>query len=120
MEKAICLYLNSCVGTLALLGNRTNRAPSYPRFSIDDLRNLVAPDLVAIGNDATAQLAAAYDAHAADILLPLPQMDTCPARRAIDAAVVAALGLDTEIVATIRRQLAMEPSVTGRRYDASG
>ena len=52
--------------------------------------------------------------------LPLPQMNDCPARRALDAAVVAALGLDAEAVGSIRRQLAMEPSVTGRRYAGLG
>ena len=73
------------------------------------MRNLPAPDFAALG---------AYAAHASDILLPLPQMDADPVRRALDAAVAAALGLDGEMVATIRRQLAAEPSVTGRRYGA--
>ena len=116
VEKSICVYLNSSIGILALLGNRTNRVPSYPRFSIDDLRKLVVPDFEAIGSDAVVQLAAAYDTHAEDVLLPLPQMDADPVRRALDDAVVLALGLDGEMVGTVRRSLAMEPSVTGRRY----
>ena len=44
------------------------------------------------------------------------QLDADPVRRALDDAVCAALGLDGELVATIRRNLAAEPSVTGRRY----
>ena len=116
LEKAICVYLNSTIGILVLLGDRTNRVPSYPSFSIDDLRNLSVPDFAAIGADAAAQLAAAYDAHANAILQPLPQMDADPVRLDLDAAVVSALGLDGELVSTIRRQLAAEPSVTGRRY----
>ena len=43
-------------------------------------------------------------------------MNACPVRRALDEAVIATLGLDREMVATIRRSLAAEPSVTGRRY----
>ena len=43
-------------------------------------------------------------------------MDAGPARLALDEAVCDALGLDGERVATIRRNLAAEPSVTGRRY----
>ncbi len=39
-----------------------------------------------------------------------------PVRRALDDAVCGALGLDGERVATIRRNLAAEPSVTGKRY----
>ena len=116
LEKALCAYLNSSVGILALLGSRTNKIPSYPHFSLDDLRKLVMPDFVAIGDAAITQLVTAYDAHAADILLPLPQLDADPARRALDDAVVSALGLDGETVAAVRRSLAMEPSVTGRRY----
>ncbi len=115
-EKAVCVFLNSTIGVLALAGNRTNKEISYTRFSIDDLRKLVVPDFAAIGNDAAEKLAAAYDAHATDVLLPLPQMDADPVRRALDAAVCEALGLDGERVETIRRNLAAEPSVTGKRY----
>ena len=114
-EKALCLYLNSSIGILALLGDRSNKTLSYPRFSMDDLRKLVVPDFAAI-KDAAPVLAAVYDAHAEDTLLPLPQMNDCPVRRALDEAVIATLGLDREMVATIRRSLAAEPSVTGRRY----
>ena len=32
LEKALCAYLNSSVGVLAILGNRTNKEISYPRF----------------------------------------------------------------------------------------
>ena len=116
LEKAICVYINSSVGILALLGDRTNKIPSYPHFSLDDLRKMVVPDFAAIGKDAATMLAVAYDAHAGDVMLPLPQMDDCPVRRALDNAVIAALGLNGEMVATIRRSLAAEPSVTGKKY----
>ena len=94
MEKAICVYLNSSVGVLALLGNRTNKSPSRPEFSVDDLRKLVTPNFAAIGESAVAKLAAAYDALAERTLLPLPQMDASPVRRALDEAVCDALGLE--------------------------
>ena len=113
-EKALCVYFNSSVGILAILGDRTNKKPTYPQFSLDDLRKLVVPDFATIGG--AAVLAAVYDAHAEDTLLPLPQMNDCPVRLALDEAVIATLELDGEMVATIRRSLAMEPSVTGRRY----
>ena len=116
LEKAFCVYLNSSIGILALLGDRSNKKPTYPNISIDDMRKLFVPDFAAIGRDAAPVLAAVYDAHAEDTLLPLPQMDDCPVRRALDEAVITTLGLDREMVATIRRSLAIEPSVTGRRY----
>ena len=99
-----------------MLGDRSNTTPSYPRFSIDDMRKLPVPDFAVIGQEAVTRLAAAYDQYADAVLLPLPQLNNCPDRIALDAAVIAALGLDGELVANIRRQLAMEPSVTGKRY----
>lgn len=116
LENPLCSYLNSSIGILALLGNRTNRVPSYSRFSIDDQRKPAVPDFAVLGDAAVTELAAAYDAHSADILLPLPQMNADPVRRALDDAVESALGLDGETVAAVRRNLAMESSVTGRRY----
>ena len=104
------------MGLLSILGDRTNRKPTYPQFSLDDLRKLIVPDFAAIGESAVAKLAAAYDALAEQTLLPLPQMDADPVRRALDDTVCDTLGLDGERVATIRRSLAAEPSVTGKRY----
>ncbi len=34
LEKALCVYLNSSIGILALLGNRTNKIPSYPALPV--------------------------------------------------------------------------------------
>ena len=38
LEKALCAYLNSSVGVLAMASNRTSKDISYPRFSLSDLR----------------------------------------------------------------------------------
>ena len=111
----MCIYLNSTIGILAWLGNRSNKIPSYPQFSLDDMRKLIVPDFAAI-DGAAEGLAATYDALAERTLLPLPQMDADPVRRALDEAVCDALALDGERVATIRRHLAAEPSVTGKRH----
>ena len=120
LERALCAYINSSVGALAMLGDRSNTTPSYPRFSIDDMRKLPAPDFAALGQEAVTGLAAAYDEYSDAVLRPLPQLNDCPARQGLDAAVIDALGLDGELVANIRRQLAMEPSVTGQRYAGFG
>ena len=116
LEKALCVYMNSSVGVLGLLGDRSNKAPSYPRFSMDDLKKMPVPDFAAIGRPAAAQLAEAYDAHAGDALLPLPSMAECKTRRALDRAVAEALGLEVGAVSIIRRSLVEEPSLTGRPY----
>lgn len=97
LEKAICVYLNASPGILALLGDRSNKIPSYPQFSLDDLRKVRVPDFTAIGLDAIAALAAAYDARANDVLLPLPQMNHCPVRRALDEAVTNARAIASKL-----------------------
>ena len=116
LEKSICVYFNSSIGILAMLGNRSNKTPSYPQFSMDDLNKLFVPDLAALGDDSLRILASAYESHCDRTLLPLPQMVVDPVRAALDDAVCSALGIDTEEVATIRRHISAEPSVTGERY----
>ena len=51
-----------------------------------------------------------------ELLHPFPRLNSDLVRRKIDDAVVEAMGVDSEWVATIRRALAEEPSVTNRRY----
>ena len=58
-----------------------------------------------------------FDWLAGDTLLPFPRMHEDPVRRQIDEAVTQALGLDPEWVASIRQELAREPSVTDRPYE---
>lgn len=115
-EKAICAFLNSSVGILTLLGNRTNKIPSYPNLSLDDLRRLPVPDFDTIGDGAVWMLAMAYDSLAEEPMRSLPEIDMCQTRRNLDETVCAALNIDPETVTTIRRQLAAEPSVTGKRF----
>ena len=115
-EKALCAFLNSSIGVLTLLGDRTNKLPTRPNLSLDDLRSLTVPDFATIGQDSVQGLATAYDSLAEDVLLPLPQMYTDPVRCSLDDSVSLALGLDNELVGTVRRHLAAEPSITGRRY----
>ena len=119
-EKALCVYLNSTIGILALLGNRSIRIPSYSQFSLDNLRNLIVPGFDEKESESLRLLSEAYDSNSEASFLPLQQMDSCNTRRALDDAVCAALGLDAELVSTVRRQLAAEPSVTGKRYALSG
>ena len=116
LEKALCVFLNSSIGILSILGDRTNKKPTYPNLSLADLRSLIVPDFAALDDNALETLVSAYDAYADKTLLPLPQMDADPVRAALDTAVCAALSIDPEVVATVRRSLASEPSVTGKRF----
>ena len=117
IAKALCIYLNSTPGLLSLLGGRDNRVPSYPSFSLDTLRGLPVPNFEALGSANRELLDGWFDWLQNDVLLPLPQMNQDPVRHQIDEAVTQALGLDPEWVATVRQNLAREPSVTDRVMD---
>ena len=116
MEKTLCSYFNSSIGILSILGDRTNKKPTYPQMSMNDLRRIPVPDFDALGEARVSQLAAAYDALCDFTLLPLPQIMQDETRAALDRIVTKALGIDPEIVASIRRELAREPSITGKPY----
>ncbi len=110
--KALCLYLNSTPGLLSLLGGRDNRVPSYPSFSLDTLRSLPVPNFAALGAAERDLLSSWFGWLQSETLQPFPKMHQDPVRQHIDDAVTQALGLDPEWIATIRRELAREPSVT--------
>ena len=119
-QAALCAWLNSSIGLLAILGGRDNRKPSYPQFSLDTLRSIPVPNFPALGDDVRDGLAGAYETLKDETLLPFPQMNEDPIRRQLDDAVTEALGLDAEWVSQVRRALSEEPSVTNRRYAGSG
>ena len=116
LANALCLYLNSTPGLLSLLGARDNRVPSYPSFSLDTLRSLAVPNFAALGAAERDLLSSWFVWVQNETLQPFPQMHEDPVRQQIDDAVIKALGLDPEWVATIRRELAREPSVTDARH----
>ena len=117
LEKALCVYLNSSVGVLAMLGDRSNKKPTYPQFSLDDLRRIPVPDFIKMDESKVKMMAAAYDDLCDSILLPLPQMNECDTRKKLDDIIVTALDIDAETAAAIRRELTREPSITGRPYE---
>ena len=119
LEKSISVYLNSSPGILAMLGSRSNRVPSYPRYSLADLRSIPVPDFKKFGPTTIKRLAETYNKLSEAVLKPLPEIETCDTRRELDTTVARELGLDEETVATIRQHLASEPSVRGERYTAT-
>ena len=84
---------------------------------MDDLRRIPVPDFAKMDEAKVKMMTAAYDDLCDSILLPLPQMNECETRKTVDQAVVAALGVDDELAAAIRRELTREPSITGRPYE---
>ncbi len=116
-EKALCAYLNSTIGLLAILGDRSIKDLSYSQFSMNDLRRIPVPDLNVLEKAQVAALAAAYDALCDFTLLPLPRILEDETRGALDRIVTDALDVQPEVVANIRRELSREPSITGKPYE---
>ena len=115
IAKSLCLYLNSTPGLLSLLGARDNRKPSYPSFSMDTLRSLPVPNFAVLENAERELLSNWFDWLCDETLQPFPQMHNDPVRKQIDDAVAKALNLDQDWVASVRRALAREPSVTNAK-----
>ena len=107
--------MNSTPGILSLLGGRDNRVPSYPSFSLDTLRSLPVPNFVDLESTRRKSLSSWFDWLRYDKLSPFPRMHEDWVRQQIDEAVINALGLDSEWIASVRRELAREPSVMDRR-----
>ena len=118
LSMALCAYLNSAIGVLALLGDRRNKKPPYPSFALETLRHVPVPNLPALPASAVDRLVSAFREVAGEVLLPLCDMVNDAGRRHLDDAVADALQLDGEWVAAARRELAYEPSITNRRYRA--
>ena len=115
-EKALCLYVNSSIGALAMFGVRDFKTLCYPNFSQRSIGELPVPDFGKMGAKKIKALEAAYDKNAALQLMPLRNMALCPARKKIDHAVADALGVSRDIVDELRDLLPGEPSISGKRY----
>ena len=112
ITEALCLYLNSSIGILSLLGDRDNRKPSYPSFSLDTLRSLLVPDFTALDESRLKMMRDCFNRLKGETLLTFPEMTLDPVRRDIDCTVTKALGLDDDWVESVRFGLSREPAVT--------
>ena len=110
-EKALCVYFNSTIGILAMLGSFTcSESLLRQRPTVQELKKLTVPDFTQ-EDGVLKVLAASFDELGERVLLPLSQSETCPVRRAIDHAVCEALGISNELVQSIRQHVVAEPSV---------
>ena len=115
-EQALCVFLNSTLGILSLLGGCTGSGRLIrPRMTVEDLREMMVPDFTTL--DPIEVLVQAFDTLCNSGLRPLADSQPCPIRSAIDDAVSEALGIDRDLVRAIGEALAAEPSVTGKRFD---
>ena len=91
---------------------RTGRKQMDVVANVECLR---VPDFTAMGTAELESLNSWFNWLQEQPLLPFPQMAEDVARRQIDDAIIEALRLDADWVATIRQELAREPSVRDKR-----
>ena len=114
MEKALCIWFNSSIGILAMLGGRTSKVLSRPRLSISDMRHMPVPRF---DEETTRVLASVFDRLRRLPLGNLRDLETDRVRLQLDQAVTRELRIDPGLVASIRHDLSREPCITNRRYE---
>ncbi len=112
-EKSMCVWFNSTLGIVTSLTNTDPFKLPRPQFSVDRFRSLPIPIL---GSSDLKRLGQVFDKFARVPLMPLAQIEGDPVRLAIDDAIQYILGINPDLIATARRELAREPAVTNRRY----
>ena len=113
IEKAVCVYLNSTVGLVAMLGVRTPKKPCYPDFSLEGVSKASIPCL---DNQKMNDLSLVFDKYA-DTDLGKWSVANNSVRQGLDREVSEILGIDHELISVAREELAREPMCTNRRYE---
>ena len=112
-EKALSVWLNSSLGLLTILAQRTSTRGGWVATKKADLENLPVLDLRQVSTPQLQRLSDLFDKLAEAEFERMPGMAHCPARESLDDGVSEILGLPD--LAKLRDLLASEPVVSNRR-----
>ena len=112
IEKALAVWLNSSLGLLTVLAQRTSTRGSWVATKKADLEELPVLDLRSLAPSQVEGLEDLFDRLAEAEFERLPGMVSCPARQALDDGVSEILGLPD--LSKLRDLLASEPVVSNR------
>ena len=113
LEKAVVIIPNSTFGKLGMLSNRHNKIPSYPHFSVENLRSIPLPNLDELEPDQIDILVQSYEVWGYKTKLSLPDSHKCEVQASIDRAVCEALNMDYALCEKARHLLVQEPMISG-------
>ena len=113
MEKALAAWLNSSLGLLTVLAQRTSTEGGWVAMKKADLEELPVLDVRRLPAQQLQGVAGLFDQLGGAEFERLPAMATCEARRALDDGISQILGLPD--LATLRSLLSSEPVVSNRR-----
>ena len=112
-EKALALWMNSSLGIVTLLANRTSTRGGWVALKKVDLERLPVLDVRALTAEQLQRLSELFDEIAEMEFERLPGMAECPARSALDEGLADVLGLPD--LTGLRELLATEPVVSNQR-----
>ena len=112
-EKALAAWLNSSLGLLAVLSQRTSTRGGWVALKKADLKDLPVLDPRRLAASQLHALSRLFDSLATTEFERLPGMAHCPARQALDNGLTQILDLPD--LSTLRHLLASEPVISNRR-----
>ena len=112
-EKALALWLNSSLGVMTILAQRTSTEGSWVAIKKADLEEMPVLDTRNLSPEQLKGLSELFDEMAESEFERLPGMAHCPARQALDDGISRILGLPD--LSKLRDLLASEPVVSNRR-----
>jgi hypothetical protein len=112
-EKALAVWLNSTLGLLTILAQRTSTRGGWVAMKKADLEILPVLDLRQLLPQQIQGMADLFEGMVEAEFERLPGMANCPARHSLDDGVSRILGLPD--LANLRGLLASEPVVSNRR-----
>ena len=112
-EKALTLWMNSSLGILTMLANRTSTEGAWVALKKTDLKKLPVLDTRTLTDEQLRRLVDLFDLVEKMEFARLSEMAECPARRALDDGLSDVLGLPD--LSGLRRLLATEPVVSNKR-----
>lgn len=111
-RKALLLWLNGSLSLLAFFGCRVVTQGAWMKMKKPAWAAMPVLDVRTLSDAQATSLAAAYDTLCDRELQALARLNNDPARRAIDEALCAVLGLPD--LGPLREMLAREPGLTGK------
>lgn len=112
-EISLVAWLNSSLGLLTLLAERTTTEGSWVALKKQDVASLPVLDVSSLWDNQRKQISQLFDDLSESEFQRLPAMVDCPARRALDDGLSEILGLPN--LEVLRRLLASEPVKSNRR-----
>jgi len=116
IEKVAAVILNSTIGKLTVLLERSNKIPSYPHFSIAAQRSIGMPSIDELTVEQVQTLVDVFDELAEIERKPFPEAHTCEVQIRIDEVVCDVLGFDRLRCEDLRNRLAREPMISNKPY----